>query len=91
MCSPEEAGGTCILDEQHSEYRTCGTGAEEISSDGHGDNSLESGAAPAKEQVDQDPDIVDWNGPNDAANPLNWPLGKKFAALGIVSFITLLS
>jgi hypothetical protein len=45
--------------------------------------------APVRET--QDPNIVDWDGPDDPANPLNWPAKKKWsiiAALGAVTFIT---
>ncbi|KAF2678778.1 MFS general substrate transporter [Lentithecium fluviatile CBS 122367] len=41
--------------------------------------------------ADIDPNIVTWDGPNDPANPMNWTTSKKVAAIGIVSFITLLS
>jgi hypothetical protein len=47
--------------------------------------------AAREEKTTQDPNIVDWDGPNDPANPLNWPRAKKIAALGIVSLIALLS
>ena len=43
------------------------------------------------EEVQLDPDIVDWDGPEDTANPLNWSSRKKLAAMGIVSLNTLLS
>lgn len=49
-----------------------------------------SGDAPRPEET-QDPNIVDWDGPDDPANPLNWPAKKKWsiiAALGAVTFIT---
>ena len=39
----------------------------------------------------QDPNIVDWDGPNDPENPLNWPTSKKVTAIGVISLITLLS
>ncbi|OAL53262.1 MFS general substrate transporter [Pyrenochaeta sp. DS3sAY3a] len=38
-----------------------------------------------------DPNIVDWDGPDDPANPQNWPASKKWgiiAALGAVTLIT---
>jgi hypothetical protein len=35
--------------------------------------------------------IVDWEGPGDLENPLNWPTQKKATAIGIVSLITMLS
>ncbi|KAF2176732.1 cycloheximide resistance protein [Zopfia rhizophila CBS 207.26] len=39
----------------------------------------------------RDPNVVDWDGLDDPANPMNWPLSRKVAVIGIVSFITLLS
>lgn len=39
----------------------------------------------------QDPDIVDWEGPDDPKNPLNWASSKKLAALTIVSLVTMIS
>lgn len=38
----------------------------------------------------RDPMIVDWDGPDDPENPLNWPLPKKAATIGVVSAITFL-
>ncbi|KAF2494681.1 MFS general substrate transporter, partial [Lophium mytilinum] len=39
----------------------------------------------------KDPNIVDWDGPDDPANPMNWSSGKKVTAVGIVSMIAFLS
>lgn len=44
-----------------------------------------------KEKAPADPNIVDWDGPNDPDNPMNWTSSKKVAAIGIVSLITLIS
>lgn len=38
-----------------------------------------------------DPNIVDFDGPDDLENPMNWPLSKKAIGTGIVSLITLLT
>lgn len=35
--------------------------------------------------------IVDFDGPDDLENPLNWPPAKKFTAIAIVSLLTFLS
>lgn len=35
------------------------------------------------------PQIVDWDGPNDHANPMNWSLLRKWITIGLVSFNTL--
>ncbi|PWI66704.1 hypothetical protein PCL_04842 [Purpureocillium lilacinum] len=39
----------------------------------------------------RDPTVVDWDGPDDPANPMNWPLSQKAAAIAIVSAITFVS
>lgn len=48
--------------------------------------------APTEEHEEpQDPNIVDWDGPNDSKNPQNWKPSKKWgiiAALGAVTLIT---
>jgi hypothetical protein len=38
----------------------------------------------------KDPDIVDWDGPNDPENPLNWSRAKKWTTVSIISIITLI-
>lgn len=42
-------------------------------------------------QESTDPNIVNWDGPDDPANPMNWSSKEKITAIGIVSLITLLS
>lgn len=37
-----------------------------------------------------DPDVVDWEGPEDPTNPLNWPKSKKTVVVALVSILTLL-
>ncbi|KAF2034710.1 membrane transporter [Setomelanomma holmii] len=46
---------------------------------------------PVQGEEPQDPNIVDWDGPDDPANPQNWSMSKKWrivAALGTVTLIT---
>lgn len=43
------------------------------------------------EKAPKDPNVVDWDGPDDPANPMNWTSAKKVAAIAIVSLITFLS
>ncbi|KAM5429352.1 hypothetical protein McanMca71_002963 [Microsporum canis] len=38
-----------------------------------------------------DPEVVDFDGPNDPDNPMNWSLGKKTATIAMVTTMTLLS
>lgn len=41
------------------------------------------------DQLGQDPNIVDWDGPDDSANPLNWSSFKSNLHVIIVSVFTL--
>lgn len=55
---------------------------------------IEKGAATATElqtESFQDPNIVDWDGPNDPENPLNWTKRKKVNATVSIALITLLT
>ncbi|KAH8889865.1 major facilitator superfamily transporter [Thozetella sp. PMI_491] len=45
----------------------------------------------ATERSDRDPNLVTWDGPDDPCNPKAWPFAKKWAAITIVSFFTLIS
>lgn len=38
-----------------------------------------------------DPNIVDWDGPDDPSNPMNWSTAKKLSTLTMVSVVTFLS
>ena len=37
-----------------------------------------------------DPDIIDWDGPTDPSNPLNWPKLKRIGHVVLISVITLM-
>ncbi|KAF1845634.1 MFS general substrate transporter [Cucurbitaria berberidis CBS 394.84] len=55
------------------------------------ERTLSSDLPIAEADETRDPNIVDWEGPDDPANPQNWPIKKKWgiiAALGAVSLIT---
>lgn len=45
----------------------------------------------AEEKPVKDLNVVDWDGPEDPENPMNWPLRKKVTAIGIVSVLAFLS
>lgn len=45
----------------------------------------------SKTRSSHDPNVVDWDGPDDPENPMNWPASKKIANIGLVSLITFLS
>ncbi|KAI5848516.1 benomyl/methotrexate resistance protein [Morchella snyderi] len=38
-----------------------------------------------------DPNLVDWDGPEDPENPMNWPSWRKIFTVGIVSSITFIT
>jgi hypothetical protein len=44
-----------------------------------------------KSQTEVDPNIVDWDGPDDPENPMNWSTGRKWGAIAVVSGITFLT
>ena len=39
----------------------------------------------------RDPDVVDWEGPDDPQNPMNWPSRLKWGNVGVISSITFLT
>jgi hypothetical protein len=43
------------------------------------------------EQSEVDPNIVDWDGPDDPENPMNWAPSRKWGAIAVVSGITFLT
>jgi len=47
--------------------------------------------AVATEHELQDPNIVDWAGPDDPENPVNWKPGVKWANIAVLSALTLLT
>jgi hypothetical protein len=44
-----------------------------------------------EEVVEDDPNIVFWDGPDDPQNPMNWPASKKWGTVTLVSAITFLT
>jgi hypothetical protein len=44
-----------------------------------------------KEPELQEPNLVDWEGPDDPDNPMNWPRGRKVLVTASISMITLLT
>jgi hypothetical protein len=43
------------------------------------------------EEIEHDPNIVDFNGPDDPDNPLNWKQKKKWGMVSLISAITFLT
>lgn len=38
------------------------------------------------EQGDKDPDLVDWDGPDDPENPMNWPVQRKWVVTMVLAW-----
>ena len=68
----------------------------------HGDTELEGGhidkanqptlsTIDEKQQDPVDPNVVDWNGPDDPEKPTNWPASRKYGIVAIISTITFLT
>lgn len=58
------------------------------------DLDLETGSTDINSQAPQsstDPDVVDWNGPDDPKNPMNWPPRKKNTIVALISLITFIT
>ena len=45
-------------------------------------------AEPASVQPVSDPNVIEWDGPNDPHNPLNWSTPRKWIIIALVSLIT---
>jgi hypothetical protein len=58
-----------------------------------GDNAdLECGpGAPGNIELVGDRFIVDWDGPDDVGNPLNWPPGKRWAHIILIAILGLIT
>lgn len=44
-----------------------------------------------KTQEEKDPNIIDWNGPDDPDKPINWPTKKKWPNVAVISALTFLT
>jgi hypothetical protein len=56
------------------------------------DQDLETGTQTTNRQEDApDPDVVDWDGPDDPENPMNWPQYRKVINIGLISLFTFLT
>ncbi|XXG99865.1 hypothetical protein Hte_006206 [Hypoxylon texense] len=54
-----------------------------------GEHDIEKGEKVPAEKLTQDPNVVDWDGPDDPANPLNWSALKKGLHVAYVSLFVL--
>lgn len=60
-------------------------------SESHKTEAREKTVAEDDEPQQLDPNIVDFDGPNDPENPLNWSTARKATSIAIVSLTALLS
>ena len=64
-------------------------GVENHAHSTHTDDRTLSVGAPAGQE--RDPNIVDWDRPDDPANPQNWPAKKKWGIIGALGAVTLIT
>ncbi|RYP88803.1 hypothetical protein DL770_004595 [Monosporascus sp. CRB-9-2] len=64
-------------------------GAGSVGADAEGSGKHSSPAGTVVKEPNTDPYVVDWDGPNDPAHPLNWSSSKKNMHVIIVSLFTL--
>ena len=56
-----------------------------------GDETGVADPVPAAEAKEIDPNIVDWDGPDDPAKGINWKNSKKWSVVGTLSLLTFIS
>ena len=54
------------------------------------DGTLEEEHQAAEAEV-VDPNIVDWDGPDDPENPMNWPASRKWKLISVLALVTLVT
>ena len=57
----------------------------------HVNADVEKEAQVSEEQQELDPNVVDWDGPDDPAKGVNWPIKKKWRIVLLVSIFTFIS
>jgi hypothetical protein len=45
-------------------------------------------APPPPPPQEKDPNLIEWDGPNDPQNPMNWPFSKKCRVTGVFASMT---
>ncbi|CAI6341636.1 unnamed protein product [Periconia digitata] len=65
----------------HSDERTLG----------HAEPPSEQQQPQAQQSPELDPDLVDWDGPDDPENPQNWTKAKKWRLIAILGLVTLVT
>ncbi|KAI9663534.1 MAG: hypothetical protein M1831_002543 [Alyxoria varia] len=56
-----------------------------------GRSSRDSSSHHEKEAAKNDPNIVDWDGPDDPANPMNWSKSRKWSVVWLASALTFIT
>ena len=76
------------LDEKQGEYTT---GERDVEK-GNDTGSISTAEQPdAEEEPERDANVVDFDGPNDPENPMNWKASKKWGMVALISAITFLT
>lgn len=57
----------------------------------HSDERTLSDDAPTPAQEPVDPNVVDWDGPDDPANPQNWASSRKWGLIAVLAAVTLVT
>ena len=52
---------------------------------------LEAGTGIERAKTETDPNVVDWDGPDDPENPMNWSDKKKWLNIATLSVLTLVT
>ncbi|KAL8834013.1 MAG: hypothetical protein Q9176_007705 [Flavoplaca citrina] len=85
---PDDQPLANIADNDHSRYSTYTDSDPEKGNAEKADN----GASVQDQQTEPpDPNVVDWDGPDDPEKPTNWANGRKYAIIAIISSITFLT
>jgi hypothetical protein len=75
---------------QRDKIRTSVSATEKDVEKAFGPESIAS-AGSSDEETEHDPNIVDFDGPDDPSNPMNWRVGKKWGMVFLISAITFLT
>lgn len=69
-----------------------GTDRRRADSNKSDEQTLNEDEAPSNAQVEEaDPDIVNWDGPNDPENPQNWADREKWKIISVLALVTLVT
>ena len=64
---------------------------KDLESGDYSTSNVDKNAAEEQPAEPVDPNIVDWDGPNDPENPLNWSEKKKWGTIAVLASITFLT